>query len=45
MSLMSDNFIKSLIISLFNTKLTTFLNMYANVINTKGVVANSGALK
>jgi len=29
-----DNFVKSLIISLFNSKLTTFLNIYENVKTT-----------
>ena len=31
MSLVKDNFVKSLIISFYNTTLITFINMYENV--------------
>ena len=34
MSLIRDNFVKLLIISLYNTKSTTFSNMCENVITT-----------
>jgi len=34
MLLIGDNFVKSLVISIFSTKLTTFFNIYENIKTT-----------